>query len=63
MIISISACADDEVLEYKIYLCSTLDFNRLIEEIINIDLNDIIDDDGVEYTEIDPFLLRRIYLN
>ena len=63
MIISISAYVDDEILEHTIYLCSTLDLKRLVEEVVSMDIEGMLDDDGIEYTETDPFLLSRIYLN
>lgn len=64
MIIGLSSLDPEPGKPFKIYFCTSLSFDEMIDEIDCIDMKSLIDMDGVASTEIsEPFMLEHIYLN
>jgi hypothetical protein len=64
MIITLSNTDFDANKPTKIYLCTSLALDRMLDELDSIDIQLLIDDDGISniYTP-EPFMLNHIYLN
>ncbi len=47
----------------KMYICSTMDMEDMMNEAENFDMKYMTSDDGINAHEGDPFLLSMIYSN
>lgn len=64
MIIGLSSLDPEPGKPFKIYFCTALSFEKMIDEIDTIDMKDLIDLDGIATkNESEPFMLEHIYLN
>lgn len=64
MIIGLSRLDPEPGKPFKIYFCTSLPFEQMIDEIDTIDMKSLIDMDGVASTvDAEPFMLEHIYLN
>jgi len=64
MIITLSSTDFDPDKPTKIYFCTGLALDRMLDELDSIDIQSLIDYEGVSniYTP-EPFMLNHIYLN
>jgi len=64
MIISLSSENTENQVSTKIYFCTQLDFNRIMDELECMDIDSLMDEEGVVGTVVqEPFMLNHIYLN
>jgi hypothetical protein len=64
MIISFHKHEDDTQNPTILYMCTTMTFERMLEEIASMQMDDLIGDDGIGpmYSD-EPFMLDHIYMN
>lgn len=64
MIISFHKIDDETQNPTILYMCTRMSFERMLEEIASIPMDDLVGDDGIGtvYTD-EPFMLDHIYLN
>lgn len=64
MIISLSSENTESQVPTRIYFCTQLEFNRIMEELECMDIDSLMDEEGVVGTQVqEPFMLNHIYLN
>jgi hypothetical protein len=64
MIISFQKIDDDSGNPSILYMCTNMSFERMLDEVKDIRMEDISFDDGIGcYDDTEPFLLDHIYLN
>jgi len=64
MIISFNKIDDNSNSLVVLHMCTTFSFERILDEVACIEMNDIINDDGIgPINPCEPFMLDHIYLN
>jgi len=64
MIISFQKIDDETSNPTILYMCTNMSFERMLQEIKEIRMDDLASDGGIGcYEETEPFLLDHIYLN
>lgn len=64
MIISFQKIDDETQNPTILYVCTRISFERMLDEIASIKMEDLVGDDGIGPVYIDePFMLEHIYLN